>query len=54
MRKFKYILVLLLLTATTMVINGGTRVRCAVEPVKAAGLVKEAVADGFPDLVSFN
>jgi hypothetical protein len=53
MRKFKYILIFLLLTVTAVVIKGGTSAKCEVEKVEASTIINKGVAQGFPDLVSF-
>jgi len=42
-----------MLIITTVVINGGTRVKCSVEQVSPSRLMEKAVVQGFPDLVSF-
>lgn len=53
MRIFKYILVFFVLSAAAMVINGGTKVKCAVEADDAPTVIKRSVVQGIPDLVSF-
>jgi len=42
-----------MLIIATVVINGGTRAKCSIEQVESPRLIKKAVVQGFPDLVSF-
>ena len=53
MRKFKHILIFLLLITTTVVINGGTRGKCTLEVAKTSKETLEAMEVSFPDMISF-
>ena len=53
MKKNKYIFVLLLMIATTLVINGGTKSEPCIVVKEQKEPGEKAVLEGFPDLITF-
>ena len=54
MKKLKYILIFLLLVATTLVINGGTKSKPCVVDIVPKQSVEVTTLQGFPDLITFS
>ena len=53
MKNYKYILIFLLLVATTLVIYGGTKSNPCVAVKVPKEPVEKIVLQGFPDLITF-
>lgn len=53
MKKFKHILIFLLLVETTLVINAGTKAKPSAGKSEVKEFIKTKLSPGFPDLITF-